>query len=382
MGTHPIFESDFDCLTEKRDLKMPLDRLESEYGSDTEGYVGLQERMNRITNETPDRFRRDPVQIEKAKNRPRVTRARSPKFATNSRARLRGARDENRPQLKEKTKRRARVGAPRLATAARGEFHQKPEPEQFDNEFKAKPAPKFGQPSTSGRSSSMASGRRVTQIEPFSFDSRPRTRSRINESNASMLTTKEAPAHNPGELPDYQKLRKMGTGKVQAKETTKAQGFQFRTTKRAEFKPKPTEQMTFTARRLTSDQSMRKALLGHTIKEVAKRECTVPESPGLNSKSRAKSRAAFDRALDARRKIEEEEQLERERIEKEKDDQRLIEERRALVHKPTAIRGQTPPPEIQPADKTFTQPESPQFRTSARLRARQNKKNGVSDMEH
>ena len=92
----------------------------------------------------------------------------SPKFATNSRARLRGARDENRPQLKEKTKRRARVGAPRLATAARGEFHSKPEPEQFDNEFKAKPAPKFGQPSTSARSSSMASGRRVTQIEPFS----------------------------------------------------------------------------------------------------------------------------------------------------------------------------------------------------------------------
>jgi hypothetical protein len=115
----------------------------------------------------------------------------------------------------------------------------------------------------------------------------------------------------------------------------------------------------------------------------------------LNSKARAKSRAAFDKALDARRKIEEEEQLERERIEKEKDDQLLVEERKALVHKPTAIRGQTPPPEIQLSDKTFTQvkffkksqiliefqPESPQFRTSARLRARQDKKNGVSDME-
>ena len=87
-----------------------------------------------------------------------------------------------------------------MQTAARGEFHPKPEPEQFDNEFKAKPAPKFGQPSTSvsARNSSMASGRRVTQIEAFSFDSRPRTRSRVNESNASMQTTKEAPAHNPG----------------------------------------------------------------------------------------------------------------------------------------------------------------------------------------
>jgi len=160
------------------------------------------------------------------------------KFATNSRARLRGARDENRPQLKEKTKRRARVGA-------------------------------------------------------------------------------------PGELPDFQKLRKIGTGKVRAKEATKAQGFQLRTSKRAE------------------------------------------------------SRAAFDKALDARRKIKEEERLERERIEKEKE----VEERKALVHKPTAIRGRTPPPEIQRSDKTFTQPESPQFRTSARLRARKEKKNAVSDME-
>ncbi|CBY37145.1 unnamed protein product [Oikopleura dioica] len=124
---------------------MPLDRLESEYGSDTEGYVGLQERMNRITNETPDRFKRVPVREEKGKVRPRVTRARSPKFATNSRARLRGSRDENRPQLKEKSKRRARVGAPRLQTAARGEFHPKPQPEQFDNEFKAKPSPQVRQ---------------------------------------------------------------------------------------------------------------------------------------------------------------------------------------------------------------------------------------------
>lgn len=364
---------------------MPLDRLESEYGSDTEGYVGLQERMNRITNETPDRFKRVPVRGEKGKVRPRVTRARSPKFATNSRARLRGSRDENRPQLKEKSKRRARVGAPRLQTAARREFHPKPQPEQFDNEFKAKPAPKFDKPSTSASlrsNSSLAGGRRVTQIEPFSFDSRPRPRSRVNESNASMQTTKEAPAHNPGELPDYQKLRKIGTSKFQAKETTRAQGFQFHTSERAEIKPKPTEQLTFSARRLTSDESMRKALLGHTVKSVAKRECTVPESPGLNSKIRAKSRAAFDEALDARRKIEEEEQLERERIEKEEDDKRLIEERKALVHKPTAIRGQTPPPEIQLSDKTFTNPESPQFRTSARLRARQNKKNGESAMEH
>lgn len=55
---------------------MSRPRLESEYGSDSEGYVGLQERMNRITNETPDRFKRDPVRVEKSKVRQRVTRAR------------------------------------------------------------------------------------------------------------------------------------------------------------------------------------------------------------------------------------------------------------------------------------------------------------------
>jgi hypothetical protein len=74
----------------------------------------------------------------------------------------------------------------------------------------------------------------------------------------------------------------------------------------------------------------------------------------LNSKARAKSRAAFDKALDARRKIDDEERLERERIEKEKDDQRLVEERKALVHKPTAFRGITPTPEIQLYDKKIT----------------------------
>ena len=84
-----------------------------------------------------------------------------------------------------------------------------------------------------------------------------------------------------GELPDYQKLRKIGAGKVEAKEVTRAEEFKFRTTKRAEFKPKPVEQLTFTARRLTSDESMKKALLGHTVKQVAKRECTVPESVSL-----------------------------------------------------------------------------------------------------
>ena len=75
----------------------------------------------------------------------------------------------------------------------------------------------------------------------------------------------------------------------------------------------------------------------------------------MNSKSRAKSRAAFDKALEARRKIEEDEKLEQERIRKELDDERLIEERKALVHKPTAIRGLTPPPELKLADKTLTE---------------------------
>jgi hypothetical protein len=74
-------------------------------------------------------------------------------------------------------------------------------------------------------------------------------------------------------------MRKIGTGKVQAKEATKAQGFQFRTSERAEFKPKhSSEPVTFSARRLTSDESMRKALVGHTVKEIVRKECTTPES--------------------------------------------------------------------------------------------------------
>jgi hypothetical protein len=78
-------------------------------------------------------------------------------------------------------------------------------------------------------------------------------------------------------------LRKIGTGKVQAKETTRAQGFQFRTSKRAEFKPKPTEAVTFAARRLTTDESMRKALQGHTVKEIVKKECTIPKSVSFSN---------------------------------------------------------------------------------------------------
>ena len=35
--------------------------MQSEYGSDEEGYVGLQERINRLANKTPDRFRRTPA---------------------------------------------------------------------------------------------------------------------------------------------------------------------------------------------------------------------------------------------------------------------------------------------------------------------------------
>lgn len=84
-----------------------------------------------------------------------------------------------------------------------------------------------------------------------------------------------------GELPDYQKLRKIGTGKVKAKEKTRPEAFEFRTSKRAEFKPTPVEPKVFTGRRLTSDESMRKALLGHTVKQIAKRECTVPESVSI-----------------------------------------------------------------------------------------------------
>lgn len=81
-----------------------------------------------------------------------------------------------------------------------------------------------------------------------------------------------------GELPDYQKLRKIGTGKDKPKEKTLPKAFEFHTSKRAELKPKPVEPKVFTARLRTSDESMRKALLGHKVKQIAKKKCTVPES--------------------------------------------------------------------------------------------------------
>ena len=131
---------------------------ESEFGD----YVPLAERLRKQNLKTPDRFKRQPVlresNAQKWVNR-KATKARAPRFATDQRSRdLRRQRMENSGKSPKKSGRKVR-GAPNLTTAVRASYKDKPEPEKFDREFKAKPVPRTTTRSAvNSRSTSLGEG--------------------------------------------------------------------------------------------------------------------------------------------------------------------------------------------------------------------------------
>ena len=136
----------FSCL-----LEMDFSDSES-----TGEYVPLAERIRREEMKTPDRFRRDPVLREsnhdKWAQRRKATVPKSPRFAKSSKhSRLQEMREEKHG----KKKRERKVsGAPNLRTRQRAKYHEAPQAEQFNTEFKARPMPKTtGRPLRSANSS-------------------------------------------------------------------------------------------------------------------------------------------------------------------------------------------------------------------------------------
>merc|ERR1712212_177245 len=351
MGTHPIFESDFDCLTD-----MSRDSV-----STTDGYVGLTERIRRITNKTPDRFKRNPVNDENKRpveiGRKRPTLARTPKCARDTKSsQMRAMRQAAKEKSGTDTKRRGarRFGAPRLQTQLRAA--SKP---IFEEEkpalFKARPAPKFNNKSNLSvvSNSSRMSTRSTTKMEPFSFDSRSRKTTKAPDSNDDKVVM-DLP-HKLGEIPDYGGIK--GVPQKTKLTITKPEPFKFQPRRE-----KPTFDFNEKPMVHKSDEIfMKKALAGHQLPSVSTKPATIAEEPSCHLDRRGKERKEYEEKEAARRKnLEEEQRLEDE--EKAKlDEIKTKELRKQLIHKPEPIRNYKPAPE-----KEFIEPTMPITPNAAR----------------
>ena len=242
-------------------------------------YVPLAERLRKLDSKTPDRFKRQPVLREsnakKWVNR-KATKARAPRFATDTRStNLRRQREENRENVKKKTERKIR-GAPNLSTAVRATLKEQPQPETFDREFKAKPVPKcVNRGPVSSRSSSVIS--QTTKVEPFSFDRRP-TRSKPAPEPAPQPVR----AHPAGALPTSLD-RPTGIPEKNTKSATRAKPFNFATAKRDltarsfDWGQNSSKAPNFVFGK-SDEKTMRKALRGHKLQKPETKESTVPQS--------------------------------------------------------------------------------------------------------
>ena len=155
--------------------------------STTDGYIGLSERIQRIANKTPDRFKRTPINdenqrpVEIGRKKPTlvsslfimvpishiisILQARTPKCARDTKSSsMRAMRQAQKEKSGTDVKKRGarRIGAPRLATERRAA--QKP---VFEEEkpamFKARPAPRFANRSILSTNSSRMSLRSATK---------------------------------------------------------------------------------------------------------------------------------------------------------------------------------------------------------------------------
>merc|ERR1711892_738935 len=339
MGTHPIFESDFDCLTE-------IKKMSSEFGTpETPGYVGMAERLRRMQSKTPDRFRRDPaprpVQWE---GRKRATQPRTPRFARDTKSsRLR----EMREQEKEKrsTTTRKVSGAPRFATAARAKMKPKWEEPKVE-QFKAQPIRRFKNVNNSSRLSTCS---QTTEVQPFTFDNRVRTRrtTRQTEAKPQMQLF-----HQPGEIPD---LSGTGVGNVTKKEVTRPAPFKFN------------KENESTVAHKADERFMKQALKGHQMQRIEAKPVTVPIEPANHLEQRGEERKEYDIQLKATQKQAERQQAQ---LDEEK---RLLEEEETrvlratvLIHKPEPIKKYKPVPDMN--RKELTRPKTP---NAARAQVRQ-----------
>lgn len=256
---------------------MDIDMVEAEY-------VPLAEQLVRIATKTPDRFKREPVLRESNHNkwaqRRKATNPKSPKFATDQRAkRLQDARQHSKNGSKAKTERKAPVGAPNLRTARRAAWHNDVEPETFDTNFKARPAPSStrGVSRSQSRSSSILS--QATKQEPFSFDKR------VTKKKVVAVPEPVAKFHHPaGALPaSFDKPS--GVPVKQPKTATRAQPFKFATNTRNQSKtafsfcsnagtlPFPLDPI-----KKSSDKFMKAALKGQAMVKPESKKSTVPKT--------------------------------------------------------------------------------------------------------
>jgi len=317
--------------------------------STTDGYVGLSERMRRLENKTPDRFKRNPVNDENRRpveiGRKKPTLARTPKCARDTKSsRMRMMRQEAKEKSGTAKNRRGarRIGAPRLATELRAA--QKPVfEEEKPAQFKARPAPKFANRSNLTNSSRM-SLRSTTKMEPFSFDSRTRKNKTITDDDEKIEM--DLP-HKLGEIPDYGGIK--GVPQKSKLTITKPEPFKFQPRRE-----KPT--FDFTKKHIAhkSDEDyMKKALAGHQLPTFSSKPVTIAEEPTCHLDRRGKERKEYDEKEAARRKKEEDEQrLEDERKEK-LEEIATKELRKGLIHKPEPIRNYKQAPERQYIEPTM-----------------------------
>ena len=176
----------------------------SEFGTpETPSYMGMAERLRRMQNKTPDRFRREPgPKPEPWVGRKRATQvkifkiffrffrlfknlkknfinffiqAQTPKFARNTKAsKLRALREQNHSKTP-KTGRKVAAGAPKFATEARAKMKPKYEEPELPK-FKAQPIRHYKNVANTSRLSTASSTVRFIFLAriSFSFFSRER----------------------------------------------------------------------------------------------------------------------------------------------------------------------------------------------------------------
>ena len=252
--------------------------MESEYDSTEFGvYVPLAERIAKMESKTPDRFKRDPVlrEANHEKWKRRATKPREPRFATDARSnRLRASRAE---ATKKPVKEKRRVaGSPNLRTARRAAYHDAPEPESFDRNFKARPMPSSNR-SRAGPSRSASMVSQTTKQEPFSFDKRVPKKKPAPEPKPVMQRH-----HAAGALPPSLD-RPGGVPERHTRTATKAEPFSFATAARTAGKKTFIQEPTFkfqTAKH-SDEEFMRKALDGHQPIISKAKGSTVPKTVSL-----------------------------------------------------------------------------------------------------
>lgn len=320
----------------------------SEFG-DMGEYIPLGERMQKIVNATPDRFKRVPALREnnhdKWAQRRKCTEAKAPRFATDARAnRMREAREAARGHAQPKKERKVR-GAPNLSTANRAKYHSKPEAETFNTEFKARPMPTIRNTRAVSRASSFCSVG-PTKQDPFSFDSRPRKKKEviIPEPVAKKF-------HEPGSLPASID-KPSGVPKKAPMAATKLQAFNFATDSVSRTIANRTmEAPTFLPNvKKSNEEFMKKALHGHAKVAPVSKPVTRPLSPGLATSSRAVDRNDFNEGLEAKQAEFDEVNRILEEAKQKEDEKDVKQLRKNLVHKPTSV------PKFAPVPQRLTIP--------------------------